>query len=86
MKTALALVALACALVLPLSSCVGPRVDVPALFGPGQLAWPDVRSDLEAGLDDGTSEGDLTIPAADALRAEADKLEAALAAEEALGE
>lgn len=79
MKAALLLVALACALAFSFASCVGPKVDGIALFEPAQLAWPEIRADLEAGLAYGVNEGELTVPAAEALRDEAAKLEAALA-------
>jgi len=59
-------------------ACVAPRTEGIALFQPAQLAWPDVKSDLEAGYADGVSEGTLTTSAADALRAESPKMEAAL--------
>lgn len=79
MKNALLLATLAVACLLPLSSsCVAPRVEKVALFEPAQLAWPEVETDYLRGIDDGVSEGDLVATAADALRAEAPKMETAL--------
>lgn len=50
------------------TSCLGPKVDDLALFEPAQLAWSEVKSDLEAGYSDGENAGDLTLEDADTLR------------------
>jgi len=80
MKTAHALLALAlCALVLPLSSCLGTKTDDAALFAPAALAWPAVEADYLRGLADGTEDGDLTEEAAQSLQAQGAAMEQALA-------
>lgn len=80
MKTIAIACALALAVLLPLSSCIGPKVDRAALFTPARDAWPDVRSDLELGLEDGREDGELSQEAAGVLRAQADDLGKALEA------
>ncbi len=78
MKNLIVILALALCAGMFLDSCIAPRVERIALFEPAQLAWPDVKSDLEAGYADGMSEGALVFSAATALRAESVKLEDAL--------
>lgn len=63
-------------------SCVGPDVVEGAQFPAAQLAWPGVEGDYLRGIADGTSEGDLTMQAADELRAECDTMRAALLAKD----
>lgn len=79
---ALLVVAALLALAAPfqLSSCVSQRTDELALFEPLRVAWPDVRFDLEAGFADGVADGELLPAGLDDLRADVDRLGAALEA------
>lgn len=65
---------------LPLQSCpsIGTKVDALALFEPAQLAWPEVKSDIEAGYVAGEASGELRAGAAVTMRAESERLETAL--------
>lgn len=75
---------LAGGLALPTSSCAlfDPNatevVDDLVIFEPAQLAWSDIRDDLDRGFADGENEGTLDADAAAGLRAARDNLEAAI--------
>lgn len=78
MKNLLLVVALCACSAFAFQSCLGPKVDSFALFKPVQITWPAVEDDLHRGIDDGVEDGELTVTAADSLRAHGDSMEAAL--------
>jgi len=86
---ALATVVALVALMFTTPACLGPSQDAvdevkqTAQWPAAVLAWPGTRTDYDAGVNDGLSEGDLMQPAADGLFAAADQLGDALAAEDA---
>ncbi len=49
-----------------------------ALFTPAQLAWPQVKSELEGGYVAAVADGSLSTSAADAFRSESERLQVAL--------
>lgn len=73
-----AILALGALLLCTVASCVVPNTRETTLFTPAQMAWPDVEVDYLRGVDDGVSEGDLVMPAADRLRTEATRMRSAL--------
>ena len=77
-----ALIALVACLTLQSCPSLEARVDSLALFGPAQLAWSEVESDLVAGYSDGETTGDLTLEDAEALRENTAELEDAIAAKD----
>lgn len=77
-RTSIVVIAAAIALAFIPTSCTAGRVKPQVLFPPAQLTWPAVEEDLHRGLADGVTDGDLTIEASDAMRAEGERLERAL--------
>lgn len=69
-----------CASVLALGACIGSHFRPEVLFPPTAAAWPDVAEEVERGLADGLSDGDLTIGAAAIHREQSKRLGAALEA------
>tara|TARA_R110000851_G_scaffold268071_2_gene420718 strand:+ start:42652 stop:43104 length:453 start_codon:yes stop_codon:yes gene_type:complete len=76
------------ALMFTTPACLGPSQDAvdtvvqEAQWPAAELAWPGVRGDFEAGVNDGVSEGDLMPNAGDGLKATADTLAEAIEAED----
>lgn len=60
-------------------SCLGTKARESVLLPAALAAWPEVRVDMERGLERGLADGDLTEMWAHEVRCEADLMTAALA-------